>query len=817
MLQAFKVSENLSFVIEFGDKYIRFYTNRGILLDVQGNIYEISSPYSAENLKKLKTLQGGDYLYLFHPDFPIKTLGRYANTDWRIEDFELKSGPWDFVNTTENALKISAVSGNITITADQALFSETDAGRLVRITNLNNTKKAWQADKDVAAGAILYSDGKYYQALAAGKTGTLKPTHTEGSQSDGSVSFKFLHTGYGVAKITKYLNAKQVEARVISEFPDDLVLNSSTYWELGLLHNGMSYPIDGAFYRNRFCFLLNHNGMPKVCFSCSEDFNNFADKEHGEILATSSFTVSVSGAEYNDGQWLCSASVLFVGTSSGEYYIAPETSSESFGPENSDINNISFYGSKNIHPVKIGAHIIFVSASGTTLRDIVYSYATDSYEPADISLCYKHLLQSGITGMIYQESPDKILWLTVNDGRLIGITFSAEQEVNGAHQHFVGGNVKNFAVISTPDNNTEDLWLEVEREINGETVGSVEWMDNGTVLIYPEDIYSLEDFDEKEKSENRYMKENAFFVDGGLSVVRDVKEYSGILHLKAVSKRMDDVRTCVDGTEWKIIAEDVKAAEIPYNRLNQTNMTIEFNNHLGGGYYTLEFPQNMVGAKVHVQQYDIKGRIKSNEWYVIGENLKKINIVCYWSDATVEADLNHTKKTLIAISNFHIEKEKIKLKGLEHLEGREVAILADGAERERQVVKNGEIEVWNTDKVISAGLPVESIYIPQTVYLQNQRGCGFGDLQRIDHLLMMLYRSSGGKVGGTFGTLQPILYRKTDEVMGKSVDLFTGNKTIPWPDGSSLPSEQGARIIIYNDTVFPMNILALCPYMEGRG
>ena len=84
MLVNFTVSDELSFVIKFGDRHIRFFADHGVLLNASGSPYEIASPYGAADLSRIKTIQNGDYLYLFHPKYPIKTLGRYGNTDWKI-------------------------------------------------------------------------------------------------------------------------------------------------------------------------------------------------------------------------------------------------------------------------------------------------------------------------------------------------------------------------------------------------------------------------------------------------------------------------------------------------------------------------------------------------------------------------------------------------------------------------------------------------------------------------------------------------------------------------------------------------------------
>ena len=72
-LRKFKFSSNTAFILEFGNKYIRFYANHGQLLDDNGFAYEIESPYSLEDLWdadeqvcKLQITQNADVLYLWH-------------------------------------------------------------------------------------------------------------------------------------------------------------------------------------------------------------------------------------------------------------------------------------------------------------------------------------------------------------------------------------------------------------------------------------------------------------------------------------------------------------------------------------------------------------------------------------------------------------------------------------------------------------------------------------------------------------------------------------------------------------------------------
>lgn len=116
------ISRNVSYVIEFGHKYIRFYANHGLLLRDSGDVFEIESPYLNDEVDDIKTIQGGDYVYIFHPNHPIKTLMRMAFNLWILGDFTLKDGPWDPVNTSEIGIKASGETGEITLTAGGDVF-----------------------------------------------------------------------------------------------------------------------------------------------------------------------------------------------------------------------------------------------------------------------------------------------------------------------------------------------------------------------------------------------------------------------------------------------------------------------------------------------------------------------------------------------------------------------------------------------------------------------------------------------------------------------------------------------------------------------
>ena len=106
VLIPFRRSAEENYVLEFGDKYIRFWRDRGQVLK-NGLPYEIASPYALADIinpdgtKGIQHVQSGDVLYLACRSVPPKKLIKNNTTDWVIENFVPVGGPWDEINSEE--------------------------------------------------------------------------------------------------------------------------------------------------------------------------------------------------------------------------------------------------------------------------------------------------------------------------------------------------------------------------------------------------------------------------------------------------------------------------------------------------------------------------------------------------------------------------------------------------------------------------------------------------------------------------------------------------------------------------------------------
>ena len=89
ILVEFNYSVELSYLLEIGEGYIRVHKD-GEYLDI-----ELATPYTESDLPKLRFAQSADVMYITSGKYPVKTLSRYAEDDWRFGDFELTEMYYD--------------------------------------------------------------------------------------------------------------------------------------------------------------------------------------------------------------------------------------------------------------------------------------------------------------------------------------------------------------------------------------------------------------------------------------------------------------------------------------------------------------------------------------------------------------------------------------------------------------------------------------------------------------------------------------------------------------------------------------------------
>lgn len=77
-----ETGDGQSYVLEFGNLYVSFYQNGGVVSAVPPTAYTIVSPYAQADLQDLKFAQSADIITITHPNYLPYELQRLAATNW---------------------------------------------------------------------------------------------------------------------------------------------------------------------------------------------------------------------------------------------------------------------------------------------------------------------------------------------------------------------------------------------------------------------------------------------------------------------------------------------------------------------------------------------------------------------------------------------------------------------------------------------------------------------------------------------------------------------------------------------------------------
>ena len=112
--------------------------------------------------------------------------------------------------------------------------------------------------------------------------------------------------------------------------------------------------------------------------------------------------------------------------------------------------------------------------------------------------------------------------------------------------------------------------------------------------------------------------------------------------------------------------------------------------------------------------------------------------------------------------------------GLDHHEGYEVDICADGNPLAAQTVLDGEISLGEYYNRVTAGLHYDFVLEPQPIEINMQFGTSVGITKRVEKLTAMFHDTVGCKAGRTLDDLQ-------DVVFPLNSGLFTGDVSLEYP------------------------------------
>ena len=408
----FEFSTTQTYILEFGNQYIRFFKDKGQILS-SGVPYEISSPYLTAELFDIKFSQSADVMYITHPNHAVRKLSRTAHTSWTLTEVDFTDGPYLETNSTTTTLTPGATTGTgVTLAASANLFAATDVGRLVNFSN-------------------------------------------------------------GYAKIATFTDAQNVTINIEDDFDNT---NAVTDWKLGAFSDTTGHPSSVSFFEQRLVFAGTTDEPQTLYFSKSGDYENMtAGTNADDAMIYTIASNQVNAIRYLKAQRTLivgtTGGEFTVSADGTDAAITPTNitikKQSSYGSANVDAqpagNSILFLqkAKRKIRELTYNFDVDgYVAADLTILNDIVTKTGINEMayqqEPDSILWCVRD--DGVLAGLTYQRSENVIAW----HRHIFGGAFGSGDAV-----------CESVATIS--GSLTEDeLWVIVKRTINGATKRYVE-------------------------------------------------------------------------------------------------------------------------------------------------------------------------------------------------------------------------------------------------------------------------------------------------------------------------------------------------------
>lgn len=234
-----------------------------------------------------------------------------------------------------------------------------------------------------------------------------------------------------------------------------------------------NYPTAVTFYQQRLIFANSDNTPEGVWTSKTglpKNFNRSTPSQDDDPV-----TFSLAGNQVNEVNHLLDINGLIMFTASGEWVIDGNAAGI-LTPTGINPRRHTANGSGFLQPIIVDGTALYVQARGSIIRDLGFEFASDSYRGSELTIFADHLFdQFTLVDWAYQQRPHSIVWAVRDDGTLVGLTYIRDHQVFGWHRHdFADSTVENVAVV--PQGNEDTLYLVLNRTVDGKAVRYIEFM-----------------------------------------------------------------------------------------------------------------------------------------------------------------------------------------------------------------------------------------------------------------------------------------------------------------------------------------------------
>ncbi len=525
-------------------------------------------------------------------------------------------------------------------------------------------------------------------------------------------------------------------------------------WQMGLWSDSTGWPACVMFFEERLIFGGAALRPNRWDGSKSGDFENFTPG--GDDDNAVAFTIASD--QVNAIRWLAPANRLILGTLGAEF-AAGGGSGDSITPSTVNVRLQTRHGVADMMPALVGSNaILFVQRQGRKLREIAFSFEADGYVSEDMTVRAEHLTRGGLVQLAWQQEPFGILWAVRADGRLLGFTYLRSQLVTAWHQHPLADCGAAEALASIPGvgasipGGGDDQLWLIARRIV-----------NGQTKRYVELL--------EPPLADTADPLDAFYVDAGLTF---------------------------DG---KVAATLTPGA----------GATLAGATGIGFTAGSAVFTSGDIGREI---RYRVADDPQANPPVAAVE--ARAVITGYTSPTLVSATILGAFPGLATIAADAWRLSVAQISGLDHLTGRTVQILTDGAVHPPRLVTGGSVTLDYPATRVHAGLGYASSLLPVRFEAGAAEGTAQGKKKRVSKVTLRLHRSLGCKVGRPGSSqngadhLDELPFRDYGGLMDTPPPLFTGDKDVTFRGNYDTAGD----VLIVQDQPLPLTVLAAMPVLS---
>lgn len=491
-------------------------------------VYELVSPYSADDLAALHCDQYRDVVKITSVDFPPYDLTRLGEANWTLEEAdisEFSQGPTITGGTSSTTGDAQVIFAVTKILEDGSESIIGDPFRLSSIVNYTATEGSvsvsWTAASDAVSYNVYRSVVSTVEVLSfgselgyVGKTqgtkftdpnivpdfGKAPPINRNPFAPGAITSVRVTAGGSGYTSaptVSATGGGTGFAARAIiddsGKVVNVLILNGgSGYTSPGISFSGGggtgatatataraltgTYPSLSAIFQQRQLYAASLEDPINIWGSQIGRFNNFNASEIVVSTDAYEFTLDASGVS-PIRHLLPMRGGLLAMTAENIWLLNGGAENRSLTPTNALAEPQTYTGVSNLRPIRVGSAILYTEGKGYAVRELLYNEFSRVYSGQDRSILANHLFGPGrtITAWGFQESPYKVVWCVREDGALLAFTTVPEEEVFAWTPCGTRGRFTDLVVIR--EGAEDRVYLTVERLVGGVWQKFIERMD----------------------------------------------------------------------------------------------------------------------------------------------------------------------------------------------------------------------------------------------------------------------------------------------------------------------------------------------------